>query len=117
MPRDGGVETATGTKSVRNSLTVMMHVMGVGTVADPAAARFLQTSDAIAAIATPNAGNVAGGIGTTTGTTRATGVAAARAVTYIEVLHPQITQILLINLCNLWIRGAETRALPRLGHS
>ena len=33
MLRDVVAEPRSGTKSVRNSLTVMMHVMGVGTVA------------------------------------------------------------------------------------
>ena len=79
MPRDGAGETETGTKSVRNSLTVMMHVMGVGTVVDLTGARFSQTTDAIEIIETPIAGNAGDGIVTATGTTIATGVAAARA--------------------------------------
>ena len=35
-PRDGVEDPRTGTKSVRNSLTAMTHVTGVGTVTDRA---------------------------------------------------------------------------------
>ena len=80
MLRDAGEETGTGTKSVRNSSTVMMHVMGVGTVVDPIGALVLQTSsDVIAAITTQIAGNAAAGVIIATTTTLATGVVAARA--------------------------------------
>src|SRR5689334_4883721 len=79
MPRDADVETETGTRSVRNSLTVMMHVMGVGTVADPTGARLLRTSDVTDATAIPIAGNAADGVVTVTTTTIATGDVTGKA--------------------------------------
>ena len=72
MPRDAGGETETGVKSVRNSLTVMTHVMGVGTIVAPGAAPFFQTSDAGTLIA----GNIGAGVVTAIQTT---GVDAGRA--------------------------------------
>ena len=75
MPRDADGETETGTESVRNSLTVMMHVMGVGTIVAPGAAPVFQDSGA----AIPNAGNAGAGVVTVTTTTLATGVDAGRA--------------------------------------
>ena len=56
-----------------------MHVMGVGTVADPTGARLLQVSGVIATIATPIAGNAGVRVVTKIGTTIATGVVTGRA--------------------------------------
>ena len=55
-----------------------MHVMGVGTVADPTGARPGQVSGVIAGTATMIDGSAGDGIGTKTGTTIATGVATGR---------------------------------------
>jgi hypothetical protein len=77
MPRDVAAETATGTKSVRNSLTVTMHVTGVGTVEAATGAQFLQTSGVIATRIALSAG--VGVVITGIGTTPATGVVTDRS--------------------------------------
>ena len=50
-PRDGVGDPRTGTKSVRNSLTAMTRVTGVGTVADRADPALQTLSDATVATA------------------------------------------------------------------
>ena len=77
MPRDVVAGDRTGTKSVRNSLTAMMRVTDVGTVADLIERGSVLTtlSDVIAviAISTGTGGN-AGIAGTVISTTIETGV-------------------------------------------
>jgi len=71
-------ETGTGT-SVRNSLTVMTRVTGVGTVAGPTEAPGLQTfSDVIAENAIATGGSAEIAVITTIGIAIGTGAAAGR---------------------------------------
>ena len=79
-PRDAVAESRTRTKSVRNSLTAMTRVTGVGTVVDRAdrALRTLSGATVVTAISTVTGSNADAVIVTAIGDTIGIGVVAGR---------------------------------------
>ena len=78
--RDVVAETRSGTKSVRNSLTVMMHVMGVGTVA------VLTGRGSVS----PTLSGVIGAIAISTGTGGSAGVGIAVGTMISTIIEPGV---------------------------